>query len=155
MSLYSSFGSGGTGGSGTILAGTDTAVYTFAGVTTIWNTSTLQTVTGRGATTTNRISIINTTSSTSTTTGALTVSGGLGVGGSIYATEIYSSGSQVITIANSTQFALVKSVSAGTDISVNTTTGDIIVSETLKKYTEDDSVAIDFEYFGIMTIDED
>jgi hypothetical protein len=33
--------------------------------------------------------------------------------------------------------------------------GDIIVSETLKKYTEDDSVAIDFEYFGIMTIDED
>ena len=31
---------------------------------------------------------------------------------------------------------------------------DIIVSEDLKKYTEDDMVAIDFEYFGIMTIDE-
>ena len=31
---------------------------------------------------------------------------------------------------------------------------DIIVSEDLKKYTEDDMVAIDFEYFGIMSIDE-
>lgn len=31
---------------------------------------------------------------------------------------------------------------------------DIIVSEDLKKYTEDESVTIDFEYFGIMTIDE-
>ena len=31
---------------------------------------------------------------------------------------------------------------------------DIVVSEDIKKYTEDDSVAIDFEYFGILTIDE-
>jgi hypothetical protein len=31
---------------------------------------------------------------------------------------------------------------------------DIIVSEDIKKYTEDDMVAIDFEYFGIMSIDE-
>jgi hypothetical protein len=31
---------------------------------------------------------------------------------------------------------------------------DIIVSENIKKYTEDDMVAVDFEYFGIMTIDE-
>ena len=31
---------------------------------------------------------------------------------------------------------------------------DIIVSENIKKYTEDESVTIDFEYFGIMTIDE-
>lgn len=32
--------------------------------------------------------------------------------------------------------------------------GDIVVSEDLKKYTEDDMVAVDFEYFGIMCIDE-
>jgi hypothetical protein len=31
---------------------------------------------------------------------------------------------------------------------------DIVVSENIKKYTEDDMVAIDFEYFAIMTIDE-
>jgi len=31
---------------------------------------------------------------------------------------------------------------------------DIIVMEHMKKYTEDDSVAIDFEYFSIMTVDE-
>ena len=31
---------------------------------------------------------------------------------------------------------------------------DIVVSEDIKKYTQDDMVAIDFEYFDIMTIDE-
>ena len=31
---------------------------------------------------------------------------------------------------------------------------DIVVSEDIKKYTEDESVTIDFEYFAIMTIDE-
>ena len=44
------------------------------------NTSTLQTVTNRGFTTTNRIFISNTTESTTTNTGALVVSGGIGVG---------------------------------------------------------------------------
>ena len=31
---------------------------------------------------------------------------------------------------------------------------DIVVSEDIKKYTQDDMVAIDFEYVDIMTIDE-
>jgi hypothetical protein len=31
---------------------------------------------------------------------------------------------------------------------------DIVVSEDIKKYTEDETVTIDFEYFGIMSIDE-
>jgi hypothetical protein len=44
------------------------------------NTSTLQTVTNRGFTTTNRVFISNTTESTTTNTGALVVSGGIGVG---------------------------------------------------------------------------
>lgn len=42
-------------------------------------TSTLQTVTNRGATTTNAISITNATGSTNSTTGALKITGGLGV----------------------------------------------------------------------------
>ena len=63
-----------------ITAGTDTAVSGSTGAITIWNTSTLQTVTGRGATTTNAISFTNPASSTSTTTGAVVITGGLGVG---------------------------------------------------------------------------
>ena len=46
---------------------------------------TLESVTGRGASSTNAISITNTTASTSTSTGALTIDGGLGVDGAIYA----------------------------------------------------------------------
>jgi hypothetical protein len=71
-------------GVSTITAGTDTRVSTSTGVVVIWNTSTLQSVTDRGAATTNAVSITNTTSSISTTTGALQVRGGVGVGGSVY-----------------------------------------------------------------------
>lgn len=31
---------------------------------------------------------------------------------------------------------------------------EIVISEDIKKYTEDDMVAVDFEYFGIISIDE-
>jgi len=68
-----------------ITAGTDTAVSSSTGAVTIWNISTLQSVTNRGNSTTNAISITNTTSATSTTTGALQVSGGVGIGGILYA----------------------------------------------------------------------
>lgn len=44
------------------------------------NVSTLQTVTGRGNTTTNVVKFLNTTESTSTDSGALLITGGLGVG---------------------------------------------------------------------------
>jgi hypothetical protein len=71
-------------GVSTITAGTDTRVSTSTGVVVIWNTSTLQSVTDRGAATTNAVSITNTTSATNTTTGALQVRGGVGVGGSVY-----------------------------------------------------------------------
>jgi hypothetical protein len=53
--------------------------------------STLQSVTGRGNTTTNRVLVLNTSNSTSTTTGAITVAGGVGIGkdvnigGAVYA----------------------------------------------------------------------
>jgi len=64
-----------------LLAGTDTAVSANTGTVTIWNTSTLQTVSDRGSTTTNAITISNTASSTSTVTGALIVAGGVGISG--------------------------------------------------------------------------
>lgn len=46
----------------------------------IGNISTLQSVTGRGATTTNIVTFANTSQSTSTNTGAVLITGGLGVG---------------------------------------------------------------------------
>lgn len=72
-------------------------------------TSTLQTVTNRGATTTNAISITDATGSSNSTTGALKVTGGLGVfeninaGGNIATATGTVTGSQLIsTVANGT-----------------------------------------------------
>ena len=61
-----------------ITAGTDTAVYIGGGnVYTIWNTSTLQSVTDRGATTTNTISVkaLGVNTSTDNTFAQVTISG--------------------------------------------------------------------------------
>jgi fibronectin-binding autotransporter adhesin len=68
----------------TLTAGTDTAVSASTGTITVWTTSTLQSVTNRGATTTNAINIANATASGSTNTGALQVQGGVGIGGGIF-----------------------------------------------------------------------
>ena len=76
-----------------VVVGTDTAISTSTGNVLIWNTSTLQSVSDRGAATTNAISITNLTSSTSSTTGALIVSGGVGVGKDIQVEgNVYSNG---------------------------------------------------------------
>ena len=58
----------------------DTSTY----LTSYTETDTLETVTDRGASSSNAISITNTTASTSTSTGALVVSGGLGVGQDVW-----------------------------------------------------------------------
>jgi len=62
-----------------IYAGTDTAVSTATGNITVWSTSTLQSITNRGAETTNITRFTNTTDSTSTNSGALIVTGGVGI----------------------------------------------------------------------------
>ena len=86
-----------------IQGGTDIAVTTATGNTVINNTSTLQTVTGRGASTTNAINIANTSSATNVNNGALTVAGGVGISGSLYvggtliATQLISNGYAVST----------------------------------------------------------
>lgn len=114
-----------------IYVGTDTAISTTVTSTstsyTIWNTSTLQTVTDRGNDTTNRITILNTGSSTSTDTGSLVVVGGVGIGGDLYIGGTISIkntgtmvGAEIITTAT-----FRKLFSAGTDISITNSTTDI------------------------------
>jgi hypothetical protein len=91
----SSLGSGGVGVS-TISAGTDTAVSANFGAVTIWNTSTLQSITNRGAATSNVITLTNTTPSSNTSSGALIVYGGIAAL-NIYASAIHDNGSRVVT----------------------------------------------------------
>jgi hypothetical protein len=86
-----------------IIAGTDTAVAGTTGAITVWNTSTLQSVTNRGATTNNAISITNSSASTGTTSGALTVAGGVGIAGDLYVGgNIYLDGVGLDTIQGTT-----------------------------------------------------
>ena len=74
----SSLGSGGIGVS-QIYAGTDTAVSSNFGSITIWNTSTLQTITERGSNTNQVIFFTNTSNATNTATGAVQIAGGISV----------------------------------------------------------------------------
>ena len=113
-----------------LTAFTDTTVsYDFATTSTyIWNTSKLQSVTDRGATTNNAISITNTTQSDSSTTGALIVSGGVAIAKRLNAFEIYENQNRVLTTA-SLAILGVTSITAGTDIAINTTTGNVTISD--------------------------
>lgn len=84
-----------------LTAGTDTKVSASVGEVTVWNTSTLQSVTDRGATTDNAISITDNTAASSTTTGALTVTGGVGIGGDLYVSgTVHGAVTGVITTAS-------------------------------------------------------
>jgi hypothetical protein len=65
--------------------GTDTVItLSTTGQLTVWNTSTLQSITARGATTDRVMTITNTTPSSSTSTGSLIVYGGIGVAQNVY-----------------------------------------------------------------------
>ena len=79
-----------------VTGGTDTVVSGTTGAISIWNNSTLQTVTSRGASTTASISITNTTQATNTTTGALTVTGGVAANSAYFGT---------LTVQNAATFA--------------------------------------------------
>jgi hypothetical protein len=71
------------GNASTINFSTGTTVSVVTGVATVQSSDTLQLVTGRGASSSNAISISNGTQSTNSSTGALTVSGGVGIGGNL------------------------------------------------------------------------
>lgn len=100
-------------------AGTDTVVTTLSGITTVWNNSTLQTITSRGATTNQAVSITNATISANTNSSqALLVSGGIGAQ-AVYASGLYDSGNRVVTNVSAT---------GGTGLTVTTTTNGTSVS---------------------------
>lgn len=115
-----------------LAAGTDTAVSTSTGNVVVWNTSTLQTVTNRGSTTTNRIHIANGFSQVGTGTGlsggtwsnaVFVVDGDGGFGGNLYINgDFYANGKAVLTTST-----LAGSLNQGADIkiTVNTTTNEI------------------------------
>jgi hypothetical protein len=91
---------------------------------------TLQTITDRGFTTTNRIKVINATASTSTDTGALTVFGGVGIGHDLWVGgRIYSDNSQAVTVSTIDQFAA-SQITAGTDTAVSSSTGVVTIWNT-------------------------
>ena len=107
-------------------AGTDTVISTSTGNVTVWNNSTLQSVTDRGSSTTNSIYISNATT-VSTYTGALVVNGGVGISGDLWiGGDLYSSGQSVLTTSS-----FVNSTSAGTDIRITEgNSGTIVISNT-------------------------
>lgn len=110
-----------------VTGGTDISVNTTTGHVTVNNISTLESVTDRGATTTNAIYISNSTESSSTTSGALVVVGGVGIGGDLYiGGTFYAGGQAVLTTAS-----FFSAISEGTDISITEgTSSTVVISNT-------------------------
>ena len=134
-----SLGAGGVGVS-TIYAGTDTAVSGNYGSVTIWNTSTLQSITNRGAATSNAITITNNTLASNTGSGALIVTGGIGAS-NIYASAIYDNSNRVVTSVIPT---------AGTGISITS----LVSSGTAASFTVNNTGVTSLQgstYIGVST----
>lgn len=108
-----------------IVGGTDTSVSTSTGEVTIWNTSTLQTVTSRGSITNNPITITNNSVSTSTQTGALVVTGGVGISGTLYAGNNVSISGSIISVSNVAVTCTVTATNINSSILNVSTTGTI------------------------------
>jgi hypothetical protein len=87
------------------------------------------------------IHLLGNIDSTGRTTGTLVVQGGIGVSDSIYAGDIYSNESQVLTAASLGNFGI-SQITAGTDTAVSANTGDIVVwnTSTLQSVTGRGSV---------------
>jgi len=112
-----------------LYAGTDTAVSTSTGLVTVWNTSTLASITRRGSTTTSIVNFGANIESTAFNTGSVIVTGGVGVSGNVWAGAVYDANSRVITEATAV-LNVVKRIQPGEDISVNTSYGIVLVSGT-------------------------
>ena len=112
-----------------LYAGTDTAVSTSTGLVTVWNTSTLASITRRGSTTTSIVNFGANIESTAYNTGSVIVTGGVGVSGNVWAGAVYDHNSRVIT-EETAVLNVVKRIQPGEDISVNTSYGIVLVSGT-------------------------
>jgi hypothetical protein len=120
-----------------LIAGTDTRVSTATGNVTVWNASTLQTVTDRGWTTTNYIHIQNGFSQIGTgsnllggtwTDAVFVVDGDAGIGGNLYINgNFYANGKSVLTTSS-----VGGAITGGVDILVvtNTGTGELTFNDT-------------------------
>lgn len=87
--------------------GTDTNVaIVSAGIYSIWNTSTFQSITNRGNSTTNVVHITAVSGSTGTSTGALVVDGGIGVAGSVNVGSIINAGADSTLTSTATNVGL-------------------------------------------------
>jgi hypothetical protein len=128
-----------------IVAGTDTQITQATGNVQINLTSTLQSVTARGSATNRPLQLTAGTAAINQTTGTLVVTGGVGISGALYAGNMFSNGAAVwttATLTNNNQLSNgaeyltsstlgqygVAAIAAGTGISVNTATGNVIVS---------------------------
>jgi len=120
-----------------ISTGSGIAVSTSSGIVTVSSIDTLQLVTNRGNTTTNKICITDATNATSTTTGALIVTGGVGIGANLYALAVYSNNALVITTAT-IKSQSVTSLSTGSGIAVSASSGTVNISsiDTLQLVTD-------------------
>ena len=115
------------------------------GFTAAGTAGTILTSNGTGTPTwNNTLTLAGTVQASSTASGTLQVRGGVGIGGSLYATEIYDSGNRVLTTATS----IVSSIIAGTDISINTSTGNVTISDiaTLQSVTNRGSTTTNIVY---------
>jgi hypothetical protein len=101
-------------------------------------TSTLQTVTGRGATTSTALTFTNNTSSTNSSTGALVLTaGGLGVFENINAGNSINAGSNLSAVGSVTGATLVSTVATGTSPLTVTSTTEVanLRAATASKWT--------------------
>lgn len=78
---------------------------------------------------TGKIHLLGNINSTGRSTGTLVVNGGVGISGNVYAGNIYSNESQVLTAASLASFGL-SQINAGTDTAINATTGDVTIWNT-------------------------
>ena len=106
------------------IGGTDTQVSIYGTTVTIWDSSTLESVTLRGATTDQALSLTNGTNATSLYTGALVVEGGVAIQQDLWlGGTLYYSGHNVLTTAS-----FYEVLQSGPDILVTTTVAGGVVN---------------------------
>jgi hypothetical protein len=135
-----------------LIAGTDIAITGTNSALTIADTSTLESVTSRGASTDQAVTISNTTASTGTTSGALIVDGGIGVGGSVYAAELFDNGNRGITSVvpkAGTGITISGLVSSGPDVSFTVSATGTTFVNVIQTSGPSYAVAATDDYIGV------
>jgi hypothetical protein len=129
-----------------IIAGTDIAITTSTGVVTIRDSSTLESITKRGATTDQPISINTGTVSSSPQSGALVVVGGTGVGGDLNVGGNLTLGATVggPTVVSSIESFTISAINSGSNINLYPgTSGSVNINRPLNlTYTATNALSV-------------